>query len=397
MDFKQLIVRNEKKIVMLIFDGLGGLPDPSTGLTELETARVPNLDAIAKKSLCGNSLVVDYGITPGSGPGHFALFGYDPKIEIGRGVLEALGVGHRMEKNDLAARGNFATVDNNGVITDRRGGLPSSERNKEICRRLEEEIELPGCDHFVIPGKEHRFVLVIRGDALSDSLSETDPQRTGVVPPPVRSLDGHAKKSEKIVNSFIAQAEKILKDYHPQNMILLRGFAKSPDIEPFPERYGLRSCAIAIYPMYKGIAKLVGMEVVECGATFSEQIDALEKNYGDYDFFFIHVKETDSAGHAGDFSRKARILEECDVSLPRLLALKPGCLIITGDHSTPSLLKEHSFHPVPVSFLTENACPDGVERFTEREFMSGGLGIFPAQKIMQLALAFTLKLKKFGA
>ncbi|MBM4386144.1 MAG: 2,3-bisphosphoglycerate-independent phosphoglycerate mutase [Deltaproteobacteria bacterium] len=397
MDFKPLVARNEKKIVMLVFDGLGGIPDPSTGLTELETARVPNLDAIAKKSLCGNSLVVDYGITPGSGPGHFALFGYDPEIEIGRGVLEALGVGHRMEKNDLAARGNFATVDANGVLADRRGGFPSSERNREICRRLEEEIELPGCELFAIPGKEHRFVLVIRGEGLSDALSETDPQKTGVIPQPVRSLGKNAKKSEKIVNSFIAQAEKILKDYRPQNMLLLRGFAKSPDIGPFPGRYGLRSCAIAVYPMYKGIAKLVGMDVAECGATFPEQIDALERNYNGYDFFFIHVKETDSAGHAGDFARKSRVLEECDGSLPRLLALKPDCLIITGDHSTPSLLREHSFHPVPVSFLTENACPDSVERFTERAFMSGGLGIFPARKIMQLALAFTLKLKKFGA
>lgn len=397
MDLKKLYQKNERKIVLLVFDGLGGIPTEEDGLTELEKANIPNLDEFAKKGICGRMIMVEEGITPGSGPGHFSLFGYDPvKTEIGRGVLESLGVGLEIQKGDLCARGNFATMNEEGIITDRRAGGITTEKNKEICEVLN-RIKIDGVQIIVKPGKEHRFVLLLRGEGLFDSLSETDPQKTGVPPHRVEALNEKSEKSSFFVNNFIEEAHKILKNYYPANTILLRGFANPPQICSFEEKYGLKPCAIATYPMYKGIAKLLGMDVKEAGVTFKEEIDCLEREFANYDFFYIHVKETDTAGHAGDFERKRKVLENCDLEIPRIFKLNPDVFIVTGDHSTPPSLKEHSWHPVPVAMISKNEIPDLCEKFTEREFMKGSMGIFHGTKLIQIAMANAGKLLKFRA
>lgn len=400
MEIRGLLNDQTTKIVLLVFDGLGGTPFPGRGVTELEAAHIPNMDALAEKSARGLMVMVDYGIAPGSGPGHFALFGYDPvKTEVGRGVLEALGVGHVLTSDELAARGNFATKDpkTNNII-DRRGGIPTQERNRYLCQLLNEKVRAPENYGFkVISGKEHRFVFILKGPNLADRLTETDPQITGVPALKVQPLHENSVHTARIVNEVIAEMEKVLASETPQNTILLRGFATPPKIEPFPEKYGLRSAAIATYPMYKGIAKLVGMDVLETGSNFGDQVATLKDAWDQYDFFFIHVKGTDSAGHAGDFDKKVHVLEECDKLIPSILSLKPDVFIITGDHSTPCALKEHSFHPVPVLIHAQTAIPTPEKRFTEASCAHGILGVFPGQSLMPIALGYANRLKKFGA
>lgn len=399
MELKELFNESNAKIIMLVFDGLGGAPFPGRGMTELEAARIPNLDSLARRSACGLMVMVDYGIAPGSGPGHMALFGYDPiKTEVGRGVLEALGVGHCQQPDELSARGNFATIEpETGVITDRRGGIPSQERNRALVSLLNERVKVAGYSVKFISGKEHRFVFILKGPGLSDKLTETDPQVTGVPAPPVKALDPSAEKAASVVNQAIESIKEALSTCYPQNFVLLRGFATVPHIEPFSSRYGLRAAAIATYPMYKGIAALVGMDVLETGATFADQVEVLKANYHKYDFFFVHVKATDSAGHKGDFDAKVKVLEECDPLIADIEALEPEVLIVTGDHSTPAAVMDHSFHPVPVLIRAKTAIPSSVERFTEAMCARGILGVFPGVKLMPLALAYAGRLKKFGA
>lgn len=399
MQVKDLLNEATGKIVLLVFDGLGGVPFPGRGMTELEAARVPNLDALARRAACGLMVMVDHGIAPGSGPGHMALFGYDPvATEVGRGVLEALGVGHCQAPDELSARGNFATLDPaTGAITDRRGGHVTQDRNRELVARLNERVRLPGYDVTFLSGKEHRFVFLLKGPGLADRLTETDPQVTGVPAPPVRALDPGSEVAARAVNQAVDAIREALRDAAPQNFVLLRGFATVPRIEPFRERYGLRAAAIATYPMYRGIAALVGMDVLDTGPTFADQVAVLRNNFDQYDFFFVHVKATDSAGHKGDFDAKVRVLEECDRLVPDIEALDPAVLIVTGDHSTPAALMDHSFHPVPVLIRASTAIPSGAERFTEASCARGVLGVFPGVKMMPLALGYAGRLKKFGA
>lgn len=399
MLIKDLLNNGKGKIVMLVFDGLGGVPHPDTGKTELEAATVPNLDALAARSACGLMNMVDYGITPGSGPGHMALFGYDPTgVEVGRGVLEALGVGHSQAEDELSARGNFATMNpDSGEITDRRGGPPSQERNHELVALLNTRVRVPGYKVRFISGKEHRFVFLLKGAGLHDTLTETDPQVTGVPSPPAKALSPEATGTADAVNRAIASINDTLKDQGPQNTMLLRGFAKVPVVEPFPERYGLRSAAIATYPMYRGIASLVGMDVLETGPSFPDQVAVLKAEWDRYDFFFVHVKGTDGYGHKGDFDGKVRVLTECDRLVPEIESQDPAVLIVTGDHSTPTALKDHSFHPVPVLIQASTAIPTGHERFTEANCAHGILGVFPGRKLMQMSLGYADRLKKFGA
>lgn len=399
MQVKDLLNEATGKIVLLVFDGLGGVPFPGRGMTELEAARIPNLDALARRSACGLMVLVDHGITPGSGPGHMALFGYDPiATEVGRGVLEALGVGHCQAPDELSARGNFATLDQaTGAITDRRGGIPTQERNRELVALLNERVRVPGYDVKFLSGKEHRFVFLLKGPGLADRLTETDPQVTGVPAPPVRALDPGSEVAARTVNQALDAIREALREAAPQNFVLLRGFATVPRIEPFRDRYGLRAAAIATYPMYRGIAALVGMDALDTGPTFEDQVAVLRNSFDSYDFFFVHVKATDSAGHKGDFDAKVRVLEECDRLIPDIEALDPAVLIVTGDHSTPAALKDHSFHPVPVLIRASTAIPSGAERFTEVSCARGVLGVFPGVKMMPLALGYAGRLKKFGA
>jgi 2,3-bisphosphoglycerate-independent phosphoglycerate mutase len=394
---KKLIRTSPSKIVLLVLDGLGGLPDTKTGKTELESARKPNLNRIARDSLCGLTDPVSPGITPGSAPGHLAIFGYDPiKYSIGRGVVEALGIDLELKPDDIAARGNFCTVDDRGIITDRRAGRPTTDENVQLCRLLN-DIAIDGAEISVLPVKEHRFVLILRGEALSHELADSDPQQVGLAPKKVEPLSPQAQRTAEIVNNFISQASMKLQHEPSANMVLLRGFSRNPDIPSIPEIYKLKAAAIATYPMYRGLAKVVGMQMLPSGESMTEQLNSLHHYYADYDFFFIHFKNTDARGEDGNFLAKVQAIEELDDALPSLLSLDPEVLVITGDHSTPATLAMHSWHPVPFMLRSRWCRPDNVTEFSEQACLAGGMGRFPATEIMTLAMANALKLDKFGA
>jgi len=394
---RSLVIQTDSKLVLVVMDGIGGLP--VKGKTELETAKIPNLDRLASRSTCGLIDPISCGITPGSGPSHLALFGYDPFCyEIGRGVMEALGIGLTLTKDDLTARGNFATIDENGVILDRRAGRIATEKNEEICQFLQKEIdEVEGVRVSIYPGKEHRFVIVFQGAGLRDELTDADPQKDGLKAKGTESLIPEARRTAEIVNAYVRRVNEVLKPFHPANTVLLRGFSKVPDIPSMSERFKLRPAAIATYPMYLGLARLVGMEVLKTGETLRDEVETLKENFNRYDFFYIHFKRTDSAGEDGDFKKKVKAIEEIDRVIPSILKLNPDVVVVTGDHSTPSVLKSHSWHPNPVLLYSRYIRPDGVRRFTERQCQKGELGRFPALEILPLMLANGLKLKKFGA
>lgn len=393
---KELSVQTDSKIVLLVIDGLGGLP--VQGKTELETAQTHNLDRLAMKGCCGLTDPVFMGITPGSGPAHLALFGYDPiKHQLGRGILEALGSDVEVRQGDLVARGNFATL-KNGLIVDRRAGrIPTSEcerlcgiLNKTLAGQRDPETTL-------FPGKEHRFVARFRTAGLADALTDADPQKDHKPPVPTKPLAPEAAKAAEVINRFLDDVVKILKDETVANAALLRGFSVPPSIPQMQDLYKLKPAAIANYPMYKGLAKLIGMTTYNVGPETKDLFDTLEAHYKEHDFFYIHFKKTDAAGEDGNFEAKVRAIEEIDAFIPRLDALKPDVLVITSDHSTPSLMKGHSFHPNPFLLVSPTALPDEIGVFTERECVQGLLGRFRSIFAMPLMLAHAGKLKKFGA
>ncbi|HEV8472376.1 MAG TPA: 2,3-bisphosphoglycerate-independent phosphoglycerate mutase [Methylomirabilota bacterium] len=394
---RPLVVSNTTKIVLLSLDGLGGLPRPETGRSELETARIPHVTALATEAACGLLRHVAPGITPGSGPGHLGLFGYDPvRFQVGRGVLESLGIEFDLREGDVAARGNFCTVDAQGLITDRRAGRIGTDVSVRLVERLR-TIRLPGVETFVEPVKEHRFVLVLRGPRLSGRLSETDPQILGRAPLPVRALAPEATATADLVNRFVAEAGRLLRDATPANMVLLRGFDQLPELPRFPEVYGMRAAAIAAYPMYRGLSKLVGMDVLKTGATFSDEVATLAEHWDAYDFFFVHYKDTDKAGEDGDFDAKVVALERFDTHVPKVRALGPDVLVVSGDHATPSVLAAHGWQPVPALLWSRYCGADPVTAFTERACAAGTLGTLPAHHLMPLVMANALRLTKFGA
>ena len=396
--FKELAMKTPTRIVVFIIDGLGGLPSPDNGKTELETAQTPNLDKLAASSICGLTDPVRPGITPGSGPAHLSLFGYDPlQYLIGRGALSAVGIGFHLQPNDVAARVNFATVDEQGRVTDRRAGRISTETNRRLVEMLR-QIRLPGVETFVETESGHRAVVVLRGPGLSDELTDSDPQVVGQPPKTVEALASGAQKTAQLANDFLAQAARVLKDQHPANMILMRGFAKPPSIPSFYELYKLTPAAIAVYPMYRGLAKLIGMELLDVkGSSLADEIQALRDNFDRYDYFFLHWKAADTAGEDGDFSRKVSVMEEVDAHIPALLALEPDVLVVTGDHRTPSVLRSHSWHPVPFALHSRWVVPDGLPAFNERELARGSLGRFPAMEAMGLMMGYAQKLARYGA
>lgn len=394
---RELAEKNGSKIVMLVADGLGGLPLQAGGKTELETAQTPNLDRLAARGTSGSSLPVLPGITPGSGPGHLGLFGYDPlEFKIGRGALEATGIGFELGPNDVAARGNFCTLDAAGMISDRRAGRIPSEESFAVVEKLQ-AVKIDGVETFVKPVKEHRFVVVFRGPGLDGRVADTDPQATGVAPLDPQPAHASAAKTAAVAKEFVRQARAILKDEKKANGMVLRGFAAKPALPSYQELYGLKAAAIAVYPMYKGLARLVGMTLVGQAQTLGEQIDELAKVWNDYDFFFLHFKYTDSTGEDGAFEQKVKRIEELDAAIPRIEAMKPDVLIVTGDHSTPSKLKSHSWHPVPTLLAADTCRPDGLTSFSERDCLRGGFGIFPAKHLMLLAMAHAGRFGKYGA
>ena len=396
---KQLRDDNASKIVMLVADGLGGLPIEPGGPTELEAARTPNLDRLASEGTVGLSTPVAPGIAPGSGPGHLGLFGYDPLIhQIGRGVLEALGIGVEVGPKDVAIRGNFCTIDDQGKVADRRAGRIPTEVGETLVRKLAERVAIDGVETLVEAVREYRLVVRFRGEGLGDRVADTDPLQTGLHPLEPKAVAPDSERTAQVAAEFLRQAREILKDEHPANFLMLRGFSKFPEIETMEQVYGLKPAAIAVYPMYRGLAKLVGMTVVEPGKTIDDQFQVAKANWGDYDFFFIHYKYTDSTGEDGDFAEKVKKIEALDAALPPLIGLQPDVLIVAGDHSTPSRMKSHSFHPVPLLFWSPATVrPDEVTTFGERPCMRGGLGNLLAKQIMPLAMAHAGRLQKFGA
>jgi 2,3-bisphosphoglycerate-independent phosphoglycerate mutase len=394
-----LLTPANTKIVLLVMDGLGGLPMQPGGLTELETAKTPNMDRLAAEGMLGQTLPIDFGITPGSGPAHMSLFGYDPiKYEVGRGVLEALGVGMYVHRGDVAVRCNFCTIDAEGKISDRRAGRISSEDAAPLVEKLK-VITLPGVAIEVKHVKEYRFAVVFRGEGLSPECDETDPQRTGVPPLPVVARTPEAQKTADLFNQWVAEAKQILSDQPKANCLTLRGFATDPRLTNFKDRYHLRAACVAVYPMYKGVSSLVGMDIIDFpGETPADEFAAVERNWNDYDFFFVHIKKTDSYGEDGNFDAKVHVIETVDEALPHLLKLNPDVLMITGDHSTPCKLKAHSWHPVPFLIIApETIRSDDQIQFGERSCARGGLGTINSLEAMPLALAHAQRLTKFGA
>ena len=387
----------DAKIVMLVADGLGGLPLELGGQTELEAAQTPNLDGLAKVGVQGYSIPVKPGISPGSGPGHLGLFGYDPiKYQIGRGALEATGIGFELQSHDVAARCNFCTLATDGTIHARRAGRIPSHQSAPLAIRLR-DVNIPAVEVFVEPVKEHRFVVVFRGNGLQGNVEDTDPQRIGVPPLDPLPKDSGSQKMAEVAKQFLFQVRKLLADQPLANGATMRGFAARPDLPSYEDVYGLRAAAIAVYPMYKGLARLVGMEVVGQPKNLSEQIDLLKQHWNDYDFFFIHYKYTDSTGEDGDYQSKVKRTEDFDAVLPRVMELHPDVVVVTGDHSTPAYLKSHSWHPVPTLLVSDRCRPDGSRAFNESTARLGGLGHFEAQYLMTLAMANAGRLEKYGA
>jgi 2,3-bisphosphoglycerate-independent phosphoglycerate mutase len=394
---RSLTIKTSSKIVLVVMDGVGGLR--MDGKTELEAAHTPHLDELASRSICGVADPVSPGITPGSGPGHLGMFGYDPLCyEIGRGVLEALGIGMELGDRDVVARGNFATMDQKGIIVDRRAGRIPTEKNIELCRLLQEKIStIDDVTVEIRNGKEHRFVLRFTGDGLDGRLEDTDPQKEGKVALKATPLAPEAKKTAKIVDSFVNKANEVLHDHHPANTVLLRGISKIPSIPSMADLFKLTPACIATYPMYKGLARLVGMEILETGETIVDEFKTLKEHYKKFDYFFLHIKKTDSYGEDGNFQKKVEVIEEVDRHIPVLLELDPDVIAVTGDHSTPALLKGHSWHPNPFMLYSKYERIDDVQEFTEAACVRGGLGRFLAVDEMPLMLASALKLAKFGA
>lgn len=395
--YPQLLMRAESKIALVVLDGLGGMATTEHP-TELTAAKTPNMDALARSGTTGVHTVVSPGITPGSGAGHLAIFGYDPlKYEIGRGALSAAGVGFHLKPGDVAARVNFCTIDDNGAIVDRRAGRIATDLNRELCTkilagiRLSEDIEV-----FIETEREHRALLVLRGEGLSPQVSDTDPQLDGLLPLAPKALNADAERTARILADLLEQVRTILVD-ETANFLLLRGFDTLRDVPSFADRYLLNACGIAGYPMYIGIAKLLGMQVGAAQPSWQEEVRVLEESWAAHDFFYIHQKKTDSAGEDGDFDRKVAGIEEVDATIPAIMALEPDVICITGDHATPSKLMSHSWHPVPFLMAGSRVGVDATTDFNETSAARGGLGQVRGIDLMPLMLAAAGRLAKYGA
>lgn len=396
---RELHLRNTSKMILLVLDGLGGAPIESGGLTELEAASTPTMDRLASEGTLGQIIPVDYGITPGSGPAHLALFGYDPLIfDAGRGVLEATGIGMTVEAGAVSARGNFCTLDAQGLISDRRAGRIPTEEALPLVEILN-QVQIPEVDVEVRHVREYRFAIIMRGKGLDPSILDTDPQATGKPPLPAKAELTSAEKTADYFNQWIQSALEVLKDQPKANGLTLRGFSSDPGLPSFEDVYGLRAACIAVYPMYRGVSKLVGMDIIDFeGESPALEFEAAQKHWNAFDFLFIHIKKTDSRGEDGDFKKKSEVIESVDKALPQLLALKPDVLAITGDHSTPALLRTHSWHPVPLLlWAPATVVSDSQTQFGERACQVGGLGTFHAKQLLPLMMAHAKRLRKFGA
>ena len=400
---ESLVLDGTSKIVLLVLDGLGDLPNPAEGgRTPLEAARTPNFDALVPAAALGRILPVAPGITPGSGPGHLALFGYDPvTTTVGRGVLEALGAGFALQPGDVAARANFCTLDAAHVVTDRRAGRIPNETCARLVEKMKEKLpRILDVDVMLQAGKGHRFVAVFRGPGLGGEVSDADPHKEGKPIPaahPLGAGDAAAEKTARIVNTFVSKAAEVLAGEHPANGVLMRGLSERPKFPGYRERFKLRAAAIAAYPMYRGVAELAGMEILKTGDAPGDAFATAASRWNDFDYFFLHVKGTDMAGEDGDFAAKVAAIESVDQALPGLTKLGPDVLCVTGDHSTPVPVKGHSWHPVPVLIHAKWCGADGAARFHEKTARAGSLGTMASRDLVALLLANAGRLDKYGA
>lgn len=397
MDLRPLLTANDTKILLVVIDGLGGFDEKGRG-TELEVARTPNLDRLAAEGVTGLLEPVGPGITPGSGPGHLALFGYDPtEFELGRGTLSAAGLEVELRPGDVAARGNLCTLSPDGIVTDRRAGRPSDDEARRVVDRLQSGIDVPGVDVLFRHERGHRLLLLLRDDGLDPRVADTDPQTDGRSPSPARALHPDAARTAEIIQEVTAQAARILSDEPVANGLLLRGFDTHRDLPPFSERSGLRAAAAAVYPMYRGIARLLGFEVLGSPTDLVEEVEVVGKGWDDADFFFFHHKDADTAGEDGDREAKIDAIERLDEVVPDLIALDPDVVAVTGDHSTPPQMAAHSWHPVPVLIRGARSGRDEADRFGERWCLGGGLGLRRSMDLLPLLLAGAGRLAKYGA
>lgn len=399
---KQQSVKTDSKIVFLIMDGLGGIRTVNRAQTELELAKTPFMDEMAAQGITGRVMPVSPGITPGSAPAHFSLFGYDPMrddFQIGRGVLEALGIDMSLEPSDIAIRGNFATVDTDGNITDRRAGRIPTETCVALCKKLQNQIkEIDGAEIIIRPGEQYRCVVVFRGKDLGALVNDTDPQATGVPHLPAKGLDKASKKTAAIANKFSEKVRSVLQSEKKANALSLRGFSCYPTVPHLQDIYQLNPACIAAYPLYRGVAKVVGMKILEVpGGEIRDEFECLKKHWKEHDFFFMHIKKTDSCGEDGNPQGKIKVIEEVDQHAAVLRALGPDVLVITGDHSTPPPMQSHGWHPVPALLWARFCGMDDTDRFDEISCIRGGLGTIPSYWLMELAMANAGKFKKFGA
>jgi 2,3-bisphosphoglycerate-independent phosphoglycerate mutase len=399
---ESLVIRNESKIVLLVLDGVGDIPDSRNGWkTPLEAAQTPNFDAFMPEAALGRILPVAPGITPGSGPGHLALFGYDPvEVTVGRGVLEALGAGMPLQPGDIAARANFCTMDPQGIVTDRRAGRIASEDSAKLVEMLKKEAgRIDDVEVILQAGRQHRFVALLRGEGLAGGVTDADPHHEGDPIPDARALedDPAAQKTAHIVNRLVARMKDALQKEPRANAALMRGVSARPHFPGYRERFQLRAAAIAAYPMYRGVAELAGMAIIPVGDAPDDAFAAARERWNDFDYFFIHIKGTDMAGEDGNFAAKVAAIEAVDAALPRLLSMKPDVLCVTGDHSTPVPASAHSWHPVPV-FVHGRLCgADRAPHFHEKTARGGSLGDFASKDLMAVLLANALRLDKYGA
>ena len=400
MSCPEHLVRSEGgRIGLFVLDGLGGLPHPDHGATELEAAQTPHLDELAENSSLGRIQLLPPGLTPGSGPGHLSLFGHDPmQLEFGRGLLEALGSGYPLAPGEIAARGNFCTLDDAGLVTDRRAGRPADAECQRLCQMLSEQVTVDGAQVQLLPGKEHRFTWVLTGDGLGAGVNDNDPQVTGRAPLAFAGRDDASERTATLASQWLQQASQVLKDESVANSALLRGFSTRPEVATFEQLYRLKSGAIAIYPMYRGVAQLVGMESLDAGNSLADQAAAVTAAVDNgFDFIFVHHKDTDTAGHSGDFAAKVAAIEAFDAALPSFLAAGLDVIAITGDHATPTSMKEHSWHPVPLLVHSERVLPVAGVPFHDRGCLYGDIGTIRGPELMPLLLAHADRLDKYGA
>lgn len=397
-DLAALVQPGDRRAVLLVLDGLGGLPREAGGKTELETARTPHLDRLVRHGGSGLHVPVASGVTPGSGPGHLALFGYDPlRYRVGRGVLEALGVGYELGPGEVAARGNFCTLDEQGRVADRRAGRISTEDAAPLVDLLD-GIRIEGAEATVRTVKEHRFLLVLRfPGAVEAEVSDTDPGRIGELPGEPRPLGEASRDVAKAAARWLEEARSRLEGRPEADMVLLRGFSTLPDWPSFPDVFGMSALALAAYPMYRGVARLVGMEARPVSDGLDSLVEALPGALAEHAFVFLHVKGTDRAGEDGDFDAKVALIEEVDERLPEILSAEPDVLLVTGDHSTPATMRRHSWHPVPFLLYGGDGRAGVARSFGESECSRGIHGVVRGCELMPMVAARAGRFEKFGA